>query len=495
MSIPPTSIASSHIRWAERRPFGTEFPAQRLNYLLYLPLILCLMGATAWLSPGNVTFVLGALVGGLVGLYVLMEIVFRGAPIRLTTTYGMTVLLGYNLGALNSWLTVKRATLTIAEKFARDPNALTRAIGACLIVAAILFTLGEIFERPIFGKDFYLRFGSGTPTLVVTSMLLILGAYATGRVNFMGVVTHEGHLDPISALIGCWFAPAFAYSVCATMNATGRARWVMAFATLVQAIALIPFGRIRFAFSLLLALIAIRLGRYRLRLPLAKAVLIGVLGIASVIIASVGFLYLRVAGWEQRGKLAPSIVSRISLAIDLAQRRGPLEILGMLGNDASSRTFVIGFLSDLLDASQRSAPLLGKDMLYNIGMAVPSVISPTKLGLTPYNEETLANQQWGFAYLDEANSLLTAGAADFGLIGMIVYPILIVGVMRMVLEWLQATLPTYLSTIIALAFLSAALQWENVPLNYLIEIRSGLLMAFVFYVLTRLPILGFSSSN
>ena len=158
------------------RPFGSDFAPQSQTYLLYLPFTLFIFGAAIWLLPTDAMFMLGALIGGLVGLYVLIDILFREAPLRLTTIYGMTLLLGYNLGALNSWLTVERGSLTLAERFARDPAALARAIAACMAVAAILFVVGQLFERPLFGKDFRIRFGSGTLPIVFISTSIIARA-------------------------------------------------------------------------------------------------------------------------------------------------------------------------------------------------------------------------------------------------------------------------------------------------------------------------------
>ena len=144
-----------------RRPFGSDYAPQSQTYLLHLPFLLGIFGAAVWAFPTNAMFVLGALIGSLVGIYVLVDVVFRSAPLRLTTIYGMTTLLGYNLGSFNSWLTMQRGSLTLAESFARDPSALGHAIAACMITAGVLFVVGQLFERPIFGKEFYLSFDTG----------------------------------------------------------------------------------------------------------------------------------------------------------------------------------------------------------------------------------------------------------------------------------------------------------------------------------------------
>jgi hypothetical protein len=472
---------------AERyRPFGSDYAPQRLAYLFYLPFSLFFFAVLIWLAPGNDTFVMGALLGGLAGVYAFVDIVFRGAPLRLTTAYAMSLLIAYNLGAFNSWLTVRRASLTLAEFFSRDPAALARAIAACMATAAFLFVVGEVFERPIFGREFRLSFGENTVPLVVASTALLLGGHATGHLGFQGIAVGEGgHVNPLAALVMWWCVPAFAYSVCAALNSVGGRRWLLGGCAVVQLLALVPFGRRVFGFSLVLAFIASRLGRRRSRTTWAKKLLLASAALALLLTASLAFLYLRFAAWEQKQKT--SLGNQIELAIDVMHKRSPAEILEFMGTDTSTRTFMIGFFSDLLDASQRSTPLLGQDMLYNLKLTVPSAISRDKFGIGEFDEEALANIQWGFAYIDEANSLLTAGAADFGMVGVLVYPLVMVLMLRALLEWAQFAMPTYLATIVALALFFESLQAEEVPVAYLIQIRNTLLVAGIFYLIVRLP--------
>lgn len=473
---------------APRRAFGSDYAPQSQTYLLLLPFLLGICGAAVWAFPTDAMFVVGSLAGSLIGLYVLVDIIFRSAPLRLTTIYGMTVLLGYNLGSFNTWLTMDRGGLSVAESFARDPVLLGRAIGACMVTAAVFFVVGEVFEHPLFGGEFRLTFGPSTLPLIVFTTILILIAYARGKVGFGGIVNDEGgHIDPLTSLIVWWYVPAFAYSVCAALNTTGLTRWAIRILTLIQLVALVPLGRRQFAFGLLLALIATRLGKYRLRLSFYKKLLLGLVGAALITIASVAFLYLRVAGYQFKGRQPISLGMRLESVYDLVHKRGPTEILGLLGENVSTRTFVIAFFSDLLDASQRSTPLLGRDILYNIQLTVPSAISSDKFGIAPYDEETLANMQWGFSYRDEANTLLTAGAADFGFLGVLAYPILLTFMLRIALEWIQLIVPTRMAVITALAFVFQSLLLEDVPVSYFLQIRSVILVVIIYYIFIRLP--------
>jgi len=467
------------------RPLGSDYPPQSQVYLFYLPFVLMCFGLAIWLIPNNATFALGAIVGSLVGLYALWDIALKGAPLRFTTLYAMSLMLGYNLGALNSWITVDRANLTLAEFFARDPADLARAIAICMASSALLFAIGEVFERPVFGEEFRLNFDKAVPIVVVSTALLLAG-HATGRLGYQGITVGQGgHISPLAELIMWWCIPAFAYSVCATLNTAGPVRWILGLCTLVQLVAFVPFGRRVFVFSLLLAVIATRLGNYRFRMPFLKKLLIGVLGVALIVTASVSFIYLRFAKWQHKEDI--SLRTQIENAMDIAQKRSPTEVLQFMGRDVSTRTFMLGFFSDLLEASQHSSPMFGRDMLRNVLLTVPSVISKDKFGVEPYPEEIQVNMQWGFSYIDEANSLLTAGAADFGIIGVLIYPFLIIFFFRAALELLQWALPSFLGAIIALGFVYETLQAEDAPIGYFIQIRNAATVLLILYIIYSLP--------
>jgi uncharacterized membrane protein len=358
--------------------------------------------------------------------------------------------------------------------------------------AALLFGAGQLFERPIFGREFRLKFDGTELPIVIFSTVLLLAGQAVGGVGYGGINVGEGgHISPIAAVLMWWCVPAFAYSICATLNTVGLLRWAVGACTLIQTVAMVPFGRRIFTSSLVLALITMRLGGYRFRMSFIKKVLVGVLGIALVLTASIGFLYLRFASWENhekhKNKAKLSLGTQINLALEIMQKRTPAEVLQYMQTSVSTRTFMLGYLADLVDASQQSPPLLGSDMLRNLQLAVPSVFSKDKFAAGDIDEEHLVDLHWGFTFTDEANSLLTAGAADFGLIGVLVYPLLIIFFLRFTLERLQWVLPALPSVIIALSFVFETLQAEDSPIGYFIAVRNSLMMGLLFYFVYWIP--------
>jgi hypothetical protein len=472
-----------------QRPFGANPPRQEILYLKYLPFVLIVCALAIAVLPSNFSFVLGALVSGSAGFYMLFDLIFRNPPLRISWLLTMSLLLAYGGGAANSWLTLPRASLTISEAFARDPEILARGVAVVMALSATLLFTGQLWERPIFGEDFRLNFDFHSYFMIVLSTGLILIAFATGQIGFGGVTaTKTATLDQVSAfasMVAWWSAPSLAYSICATLNAKGVVRTMVGICALIQLAAMIPTGRRVFAFALLLSVITFRLGRFRVKVsPFAKLGLL-ITGLVLIFFSAIGFYLLRVAGWQN--KQATSLSERLQVAENLARNRSFSEITALLRSNVSVRTFDIGYFADLLDASEHSPPLMGEGMERNLKLLVPSVISADKFGIDPGQEEDQVNRQWGFTYLDEANTIITAGVADFGLAGVFVYSFLIIVLMRGVTEWAQTALPTYAAVMIALAIIYQMLLAESTPAGYFIQIRNAIILAFILYVLPRLP--------
>jgi hypothetical protein len=146
---------------------------------------------------------------------------------------------------------------------------------------------------------------------------------------------------------------------------------------------------------------------------------------------------------------------------------------------------VLAFLAYILDASSRMTPALGRDAMSMIEQSIPSVIYPDKDLF--FSEEGLVDQQFGFGYGDQANSILTAGATDFGFLGMIVYPILIVVVIRFVYEFLARRLGMVPLLFVALALIFRMMQTEITFTGYVASLRDTILFGVLISVIMGMP--------
>jgi len=118
-------------------------------------------------------------------------------------------------------------------------------------------------------------------------------------------------------------------------------------------------------------------------------------------------------------------------------------------------------------------------------MAVPRVFNPGK-DLT-FGEEGLDDELFGLTYKDAANSILTNGATDFGLLGVIVYPLLLVWLFRFLIESLSRFLPSVPMAIIALGAIFSLLQAENSLTAYFVTIRNAIIFSVILFLFVRLP--------
>jgi hypothetical protein len=195
------------------------------------------------------------------------------------------------------------------------------------------------------------------------------------------------------------------------------------------------------------------------------------------------FYYLRFASY---GKHRVSLLDRISLAMTLFESGNTSKANQALKENLQTRTFVLGYVSDLLDASFRIEPAEGRNALHEFQLVVPSALWADKSAFL-FTEESVANTTYGFAYRDEANSLYSAGAIDFSIWGMILYPIAISALFRLMAEIVRVNLPEIVATIVVLFLAYNALLTEAGLWVRFLAVRDSLLYAAFLYVLFKIP--------
>src|SRR5579875_1625765 len=126
-------------------PQVREFAASppRPLYFAYVPAALIIAGVFSWVISGSDGLALGSFVGAAIALFSLWDWLFLHAPTRLSTLLGMSLLLGYGVGSVNTWLTLPRGSATLGEQFGVPPGGLARGIAAVLFASALLYLLGE----------------------------------------------------------------------------------------------------------------------------------------------------------------------------------------------------------------------------------------------------------------------------------------------------------------------------------------------------------------
>ena len=431
--------------------------------------------------------VLASVVATAVALFTLWDWLFLHAPTRFSTLLGLALLLGYGLGTLNTWATLPRVGLTLAQVHGLSEGILARGLGAVLISAAALYFLGEIFEKPIFGRDFQFQIAPRTRTLIYVGTLAILAGYPTHALGIEGATAAGGHVSIPGSFLNWLYAPLTAVAVVAFLTATRRLdRVLTGFSALVLLAMFSVEGRRSAIYTSMEVLLLMGLVGFRWREKILRNILV-ILALAAIVVTtSLTFMLLRIAGGVGNPKKHTTVESRFQIARKLIQKGGAYTLASKgTQTNFQSRTFVLGFFANILDASSRITPALGSDAVDSVQVAIPSVLYPDKPRY--FAEETLVDQHFGFSYGDQPNSILTAGATDFGLIGVLLYPLLVVVIFRIIFDFLAKRLSPVPLMFVALAFIGTMLLTENTLTGYSVLLRDTILFSIALAIFMAFP--------
>jgi len=486
MGAEPQADLSTY-RVAPIRLFGDDLAPPRPLYFMYFPAVLILAGALSWTIGNDDGFAFGCVAATVISVYTLWQWLFRRAPTRFSTLLAMSLLLGYGGGALNTWLTLPRGPLALSEVMGLGRGVLARGIAAVLFSSALLYFFGEIFEKPLFGQSFRLQIDSTMRSLINLSAVGMLLGYAAHALVIEGPASKSGHVSIPGLFIDWIYGPAVALSIPAFLTAkTGRERVLAGLSSIVLLLLFAVLGRRVAVYSTVLILFALGLTGYAWRgKAIRNAILIGFFG---AIIAACGlvFMLLRISPLSRANIRSPTIATRVAAANKLVKRGDALAVaVAATRQNVQRRTFVIAFLANVLDAASTRTPALGRDAEDMIDSTIPRAIDPNKVRF--FTEEGLVDQQFGFGYGDEANSVLTGGATDFGLMGVLIYPLILIVVVRAVYEFLAMWLMPIPLLIVSLSLIGAFLPTEATLSAYSAGIRNEIIFGIIIQILLFLP--------
>jgi hypothetical protein len=468
------------------RGLGEAFALPRAIYVTNIPALLVVTGLITWIAGNEMAMVVAAAVGGAVSLYMLWDWLFREGPTRFSTLTAIALLMGYGLGALNTWLTLPRGGLSLAQYFGGDEAAYARGMAAVLIASAPLCLLGELYERPVFGAEFRVPLDQRTYLFIFLGTGCVIAGFLTNSLGYSGTqVTYGEQTSAGSALVASIFPPLTALTVATFPVTRGRARLLVGACGLILCTLLMVIGRRNLIYTAMLMFFAMRLTGYRLRGTFYRKVFLIAAGGVFLAIGLTVFMLLRLAGFQTRGGHAP-LIQRIQIALSWVEDGTALgRATEANQTNVQSRTFVLGFFADVLDASTRRTPALGKDLAGYTSEAIPRVLNPDKD--LEFSEERLVDSEFGLTYTDAANSILTNGATDFGIFGVLLYPLALAALFRFIVSALSGLLQPLPVTFIVLVMMMSAVQTEIAITGYLVTIRNVIIWAFLLSIFSFLP--------
>jgi hypothetical protein len=474
------------------RSLGEDLPPPRPLYFTHIPFILAFTGAISWGLGSEDSMVLASAVGGAIGGYMLIDWLFRGAT-RFSTVIAFSLLIGYGLGAFNTWATTSRGGLTLGEYLGYDDAVLAHGMAAVLLSCALLTLVGELFERPLFGRDFRIRPDRRIYSFIYIGTILVLGALASGAFTYNGVeATDSGEIGVVKTFLLWVFSPLVALSVTVfltTPHGTLHKKLVGA-AALVLLLLLVVTGRRAIIYTVMETIFLARISGFRLKASFSRKVITSGLVFVFVVSGVLFFILLRNAGYGGGPKTHRSLIERVVLVNEwIVEGSAWQKAVTATQSNIETRTFVLGFFANVLEGSSTHTPGLGEDAIGLIQIAVPSVLYPGKNRF--FSEEELTDQLFGFAYKDEANSVLTGGAADFGLAGALLYPLAVAWIFKLFTDFALWRLNQFSILMIVLANVYCCLQAENTLTSFVDTIFHGLLFSIAVMAFFALPRLRF----
>ncbi|MBX6360994.1 MAG: hypothetical protein IRZ03_13045 [Acidobacterium ailaaui] len=461
---------------------GPDHIQWRKMYILYIPLFLFCAAFLGWAFPTDSMLAVDSAAGGLAGGYVLWDVVVKQAPLRFSHIFFIANAFGYGFGAFNSWLSIPREDISLANYFLKDTEIVTRTMAAVLVSSAVLCIFGEIFEKPIFPPRLKLKVDTQVVVLIVLGTAMLLVGYVTGNIGYMGGVAKGGGSESIFTSFLMWIYPAlFATTALGILNSSnGLKRWGLVVFLVIQFVLILPTGRRNLIYSILLAVIVGRFSasNFLKRWSLFKKVAYLTAMVVVLSVSLLAFYYLRVAGYGTKRTL--STYDRISMAIQIYESGYNSRVKAQFINNLEQRTFVLGYLSDLLGASEQKTPAMGNAIYHELLVTIPGILWEDK-NSSIYQEEGIANMQFNFSYIDEANSILTSGALDFGIWGMIAYPVMISVLFAFSNRITSSFLPPTIGAFITFALLFDAFSTETEVWGHLVTLRNSLIFAIFFW--------------
>lgn len=487
-----TASVAAHAPVGRARVAGRSF-SWRSAYLYgvgaggMVATLLVLLGAETLLI---VPVVLGSIVGILGFVALLMD---RRA-LTPGTLLSIALLAGYCLGY--SVLMASRQVLPSHPMLGwgplnnplETPASLLWATAVVFWAAAVCAVVGGL-QRPALGHGSDPRFDSRSPTLALVLGLLIVGvAFATGEAGFTGTISRFGTVSPlgaIGALIAAPIALTALYSAATEPRARQRVTLFVIF-VLAQA-ALVPMGRRMFAYSLLLAPAVWFAAQGKDRPAWGKLFRIAVFICVAIWLASSIFYAMREYGYEAAPRqrelgLSEQIVGSLSL---LADR--PADTTGMLGQSIGPRTgALMTYLALYGQRMSWESALHGRLALSAVVLAVPRVAltGKTDIVASAPSSEALTHPAMNVPLFDGSNSLLTEGYADFGLVGALAYPLLILALYSLFLMVVKPLMRLRPRVFIEIALLVSLLSVEQTMAGYLMTLRNLALVAIVLVLAT-----------
>jgi hypothetical protein len=463
-------------------------------------LLICILGLIAGalaLEPGAATITLCCVAGACGGGWILYGFISRALPVRLTWMLASTLLIGYCAETLFNEIFSVLAGQALLTDIGVDTSWVAYALMLTMVACVVLLAAG-FAEPPLITEQHVVAMSWKQERFLWVCVALVAVGYLRGNFTMGGALTEAGsnRLDVFGGLVSDILPIMAPLVTIGILQTSGRRRLRFIALGLLALLAYLPGGRRSMIFLLPViciagALLSGRQWHLNRHMSWGKKVFLGLASIAILVFSSIFFYGLREANW-QMSEGTHSIGQLVEMAA-ATTFRSPGEIMDELGENTPDRAaFEVRYLSWLGRGGNTPSPLMGQDFLLGLEMAVPdkiySLVGANKDAARNIGtEEGLANEHFGLPDSDDANSILTGGIIDFGLAGVLVYPLLVCFLTRLLLRLASGVLNSEGQIVLILSALSAFIVVEVEVGDYVMEWRNMAILAVMWGILARFP--------
>jgi hypothetical protein len=461
--------------------------------------ILILTGLGVLVLPNLVSLFICSGIAMVCGIVILYSLVNGTYGLRFTWLLASSLLIGYCGGCFSPILLAGFSDLYDAFSVFGIPKgwgayALMLVIFSCITLLVVGF-----FESPVLKGIQIIRVGWKQERFLWVSLAITAIAFIHGDLGFQGSASESGSgkASTLGQIVPYLIHVLLPLALMGYLQTTGLRRKRFIFLSVACFVALLPSGRREIGYMMFLCVYAaFRFSGWTPRMNRVQKVLLGVGFVTALVFSALFFYALRLASREAirngQGAASTSITTIIPVLIsDILTDPG--YVLRETKSNLEERPFLLmEYLSLLGKGGNTPEPMYGQDFNHAVEMAIPdpvyNILGANKQKIRDIGtEEGVANEHFGIPDPDDANSLLSAGIIDFGLVGVLLYPLTTCFITRAMCSLVDQFFNREGQIVAALLGIFMFLQAEREISDYVLNIRNMVIVMIFWRALYELP--------
>jgi hypothetical protein len=431
-----------------------------------------------------------AIIAGTLGLAALVLCIIQSRSVKVYDILAAMLLVAYGTGTMNSVITFAIDHQALVADSEITQYWYSRTLGIVLAACGCLHVAGRIDPRGFVFRAPNVTTEDRTRVLIfATSIFCVYGVFLiTGRIGYQGNIgdgTGGPAVSPVSSILTSLVTPAGALALFVSLRSTGKSRALLVGLALMLLVCQFGGGRrIIWFSSIAYAMVVLLVVRPKSLFGI-RSVLIVVIAVFALQALSTFYMAMRMASYtlQHRSSSKITVLQLVPKAIEIYTNDERGDLQASVRENYKTRTFVLDYLTLIVEREVNHSPLYGDDLRRALIVATPSVLYPGKFRNDFFeSEEPLINPRFGLPVWDDANSVLTAGAADFGLPGIFIYPLVLCVLYSLVLNLVQRFAPPPAALLAGVSVCQILLSAENDISFYFSSLIATLLMLGMAWV-------------